>query len=202
MFFIVAFGLNEEGPPGAGHATSGGLGLIVLTPNGANLGVVATNDLYEWFQNYNRPPNHNAITIQRLGPNGAYGWIAKSDENHGGLEHRGATMHCVIGHSVKPLTTITSYYSNAGLSCGPPAPPCTTLSVKYAFETHSSASSFYPIILRVSGIKDGRPFRGNYRLVFDKSLLAYLAPNNMPDEVMPHPFIALPEPGNSRDNRD
>jgi hypothetical protein len=107
----------------------------------------ATNDLYEWFQNYNRPPNHNAITIQRLGPNGAYGWIAKSDENHGGLEYRGATVHGVIGHSVKPLTTITSYYSNAGLSCGPPAPPCTTLSVKYAFGG-TSVSRPLPLGLR------------------------------------------------------
>ena len=78
--------------------------------------------------------------------------------------------------------------------CGPEA-HCSTLSVTYAFETHSSASSFYPIVLRVSGIKNGRPFRGNYRLVFDKNSLKYLTPKNMPDEIKPDPFIALPEPG-------
>ena len=58
-----------------------------------------------------------------------------------------------------------------------------------------AVASFYPIILRVSGIREGRPFRGNYRLVFDKNSLTYLAPNNMPDEIKPYPFIALSEPG-------
>jgi hypothetical protein len=55
MLFIVAGGhqVNEEGGLANGHATRGGLGLIVLTPNGANLGVVATNDLYERFGTYN-----------------------------------------------------------------------------------------------------------------------------------------------------
>jgi len=83
MLFIVAFGqqITEDGELfeifEAGNALSGGLGLIVLTPNGANLGVVATNDLYEWFQTYNRPPQHDSITIRQLGPNGAYGWVAK-----------------------------------------------------------------------------------------------------------------------------
>ena len=76
MFFFVAFGqmLDDEGELARGHGISGGLGLIVLTQNGANLGVVATNSLYEWFQTYNRPPNHNAIAIQRLGPNGGI-WL-------------------------------------------------------------------------------------------------------------------------------
>jgi hypothetical protein len=113
------------------------------------------------------------------------------NEGHGGPDVRDASVYGVIGNSVKPLTAITSYYS----TCGQSPENCTTLSVKYAFETHSSASSFYPIILRVSGIREGHPFRGNYRLVFDKNLLTYLTPNNMPDEIKPDPFIALPEPG-------
>ena len=181
MLFIVAGGhlLDEEGEVASGHALSGGLGLIVLTPNGANLGVVATNDLYEWFGTYNRIPEHDTVTIHRLGPNETYGWIAKSGEDHSGREYRWAKVYAVIGHSVEPLTTITSYYSNAG-ACGPDSAPCTTLSVKYTFETQASASSFYPILLRVSGVTQGRPFRGNYRLVFDKNSLTYLAPRICP----------------------
>jgi hypothetical protein len=35
----------------------------------------------------------------------------------------------------------------------------------------------------VSGIYHGRPFRGNYRLVFDNSSLTYSFPKNMPDEI-------------------
>jgi hypothetical protein len=92
---------------------------------------------------------------------------------------------------VKLLTTITSYWTNAQSN---PVPP-TEVTAKIAFETNSIASSFYPILLRVSGIYRGSPFRGSYRLVFDKNSLTYLAPNNMPDEIKPDPFIALPEPG-------
>jgi hypothetical protein len=102
-----------------------------------------------------------------------------------------AAVYGVIGHSVKLLTTITSFWTNAQSN---PVPP-TEVTAKIAFETHSSEGSFYPIMLRVSGVYRGSPFRGSYRLVFDKDSLTYLAPNNMPDEVKPTPFIALPEPG-------
>jgi hypothetical protein len=50
---------------------------------------------------------------------------------------------------------------------------------------NQTTSSFYPIILRVSGVKHGRPFFGTYRLVFDKKSLTYLTPKNMPDEIKP-----------------
>ena len=197
MLFIVAGGqkLDEEGRPEEYHAAQGVFGLIVLTPNGANLDVVATNDLYEGFETYGGYPQHDAVTIHKLGPNGAYGWVAKLVDQHSGYDIRWVQVYGVIGNSVESLTAVGSYYSDEGRSgCGPEA-HCTALSVKYAFETHSSASSFYPIILRVSGIREGRPFRGNYRLVFDKNSLTYLAPNNTPDEIKPYPFIALPEPG-------
>jgi hypothetical protein len=194
MLFIVAGGqkLDEEGNPEEYHAATGVLGLIVLTPNGANLGVVATT-LHDEFESYGRYPQHDAVTIHALGPNGAYGWVAELGEQHSGYEYRWAKVYGVIGHSVEPLTTITSYYSDetgAG-AIG----PLTAISAKLAFETHSSASSFYPIKLRVSGVKQGRPFSGNYRLVFDNTSLTYLSPQNMPDEIKPEPYIVLPEPG-------
>ena len=175
MFFIVAFGLNEEGPPGAGHATSGGLGLIVLTPNGANLGVVATNDLYEGYESYGGYPQHDTVTVHKLGPNGTYGWVAKLGYQHSNEEFEWVQVYGVIGNSVKLLTIFVTHFS--GEFSG------TTLSVKYTFDTQSSASSFYPLILRVSGIQKGRPFRGNYRLVFDDKSLKYVTPKNLPDEI-------------------
>jgi hypothetical protein len=50
-------------------------------------------------------------------------------------------------------------------------------------------------MLQASGDYHGHPFRGSYRLVFDKSTLTYLSPQNMPDEIKPEPYIVLPEPG-------
>ena len=192
MLFVVAGGqtLDEEGRPLQDHAAHGVFGLIVLTPNGANLGVLATNGLYEEFANYGRYPQHDTVTVHKLGPNGKYGWVEAEYlwfSGHGGPEVRGASVYGMIGNSVKDLTTITSYYSDEGTGgCGPEVEvSCTTLSVKYTFDTHSSASSFYPLTLQVSGIQKGRPFRGNYRLVFDEKSLKYLRPENVPDEIMP-----------------
>ena len=199
MIFIVAGGhqVNEDGSLAGGHPTSGGLGLIVLTPNGANLGVVATNDLYEWFGSYNSIPQYDTVTIHRLGPNGTYGWLAKSGEDHSGVEHEWVKVYGVLGHSVEPLTTITTLFSSGEASgCGEEGQEhCGTLSVKYLFETHSSATSFYPIMLQAWGNYHGHPFRGSYHMVFDKSALTYLSPQNMPDEIKPEPYIVLPEAG-------
>jgi hypothetical protein len=92
----------------------------------------------------------------------------------------------VIGHSVERLTTITTFFSNDGI-CGTAEgqPRCTVLSVKYTFDTHSSTNLLYPIMLQASGIYHGSPFRGSYRLVFDKNSLTYLAPSNMPEDINP-----------------
>ena len=163
------------------------LGLIVLTPNGANLGVVATNDLCEGYDTYGGYPQHDAVTVHRLGPNGAYGWVARLGEDHSGYDVEWVQVYGVIGRSVALLTTVTTYFSSGEASgCGTEGQErCSTLSVKYVFETHSSASSFYPIILRVEGIDRGRPFRGSYHMVFDKTSLTYSFPKNTPDEIKP-----------------
>ena len=58
------------------------LGLIVLTPKGANLGVVATNDLYEGYENYGGYPQHDTVNVHKLGQNGTYGWVAKLGYAH------------------------------------------------------------------------------------------------------------------------
>ena len=95
MLFIVAGGhhLDEDGQPQGCHPCAGVLGLIVLTPNGANLGVVATNDLYEGYDTYGgypgryRPSSDASVTVHKLGPNGTYGWVANLGEVHSGSEH-------------------------------------------------------------------------------------------------------------------
>jgi len=184
MLFIVAGGqqLDEGGRPMEADPNLGVLGLIALTPRGANLGVVATT-LYEGFEPYGGYPQRDTVTLHRLGPNGTYGWVAKLSYFHSGTAYRWVRVCGVIGHSVTLLTAVITYFERGAASgCGT---ECSKLSAKYAFETHTSPSLFYPIILRVSGIKNGRPFRGNYRLVFDKNSLTYLAPKNLPDEIKP-----------------
>ena len=80
-------------------------------------------------------------------------------------------MYGVIGNTVKLLTTITSSCSDKSGAGAVGA--LTDISTNFLFDTHSSASSFFPILLRLSGLKAGHPFRDNYRLVFDKNSLTY-----------------------------
>ena len=107
--FIVAGGqkLDEQGEPEQYHAVNGVFGLIVLTPRGANLGVVATT-LYEEFETYGRYPQHASVTIHRLGPNGAYGRVAELGDQHSGHDIRWVGVYGVIGNSVELSTTVTS----------------------------------------------------------------------------------------------
>jgi hypothetical protein len=199
MLFVVAGGnfLGEDGQPQGSDATPGLLGLIILTPNGANLGVVGTNDLYEGYEAYGGYPQRNTVTVHKLGPNGTYGWVAKLGYAHSGYEYEWVRVYGVIGHSVERLTTITTLFTSGEASgCGEEDQErCSTLSVQYLFDTRSSATLYYPIMLQASGNYHGRRFRGSYRLVFDKNSLTYLALNTMPDEIKPDPFITLPEPG-------
>ena len=69
MLFVVAGGnyLDEDGQPQGADPSAGVLGLILLTPNGANLGVVGTNDLYEGYESYGGYPQHDTVTVHKLG---------------------------------------------------------------------------------------------------------------------------------------
>ena len=75
MLFVVAGGnfLGEDGQPQGSDPTPGIFGLIVLTPNGANLGVIGTNGLYEEYEAYGGYPQRDTVTVHKLGPNGKYG---------------------------------------------------------------------------------------------------------------------------------
>jgi hypothetical protein len=81
MLFVVAGGqqLDEEGRPSICHACPGVFGLIVLTPNGANLGVVATDDLYEGYNSYGGYPGTTPLPFTNLDQTGrTAGWHRRS----------------------------------------------------------------------------------------------------------------------------
>jgi hypothetical protein len=116
MLFVVAGGnyLDEDGQPQGADPSAGVLGLILLTPNGANLGVVGTNDLYEGYESYGGYPQHDTVTVHKLGPNGTYGWVAKLGYEHSGREDKWVQVYGVVGNFVKLLTAFVTYYSDEG----------------------------------------------------------------------------------------
>jgi hypothetical protein len=133
MLFVVAGGnlIDEDGRPHQSDPDAGVIGLIVLTPNGANLGVVGKNDLYEGYENYGRYPQYDTVTVHRLGPNGTYGWVAKLGYAHSNREYEWVQVYGVIGNSVKLLTIFVTHYSEGICQEG----GCSDLSVKYTFDT-------------------------------------------------------------------
>jgi hypothetical protein len=186
--FVVVSGqkLDESGEPEESHAAPGALGLIVLTPNGPHLGIVASNSLYEDFGHWGMAVDRTSVAIRQLGSKGSYGWVMNSSKVHFGTASDFAGIYGVIGDTVSLLTTLVTHYDDSGSgACGDERRRCTELAVNYVFEPSATQSDFYPIILRVSGIKGGRPFKGNYRLVFDKDSLKYVVPKGVPEEIAP-----------------
>ena len=112
MLFVVAGGnyLDEDGQPQGADPSLGVLGLIVLTPRGVNLGVVATT-LYEGYEPYGGYPQHDTVTVHMLGPNGTYGWVAKLAYAHSGQEYERVQVYGVVGNSVKFLTGFVTHFS-------------------------------------------------------------------------------------------
>jgi hypothetical protein len=75
ILFIVIAGqtLRDDGTPVDCHACRGVLGLIVLSENGTQFGIVAKNSFYEDFGTYGSLPPVDSFTLRELRPNGSYG---------------------------------------------------------------------------------------------------------------------------------
>jgi hypothetical protein len=185
QLFIAIGGqkLAEDGHALDCHVCTSALGFIVLGENGLTLGLVAKSNLYEDYENFGRMPKAEAFSLRELGTNGSYGWIIKSDfESKGGEYYRWLTIYGVVGDMVTSLASITSYYEDPVDCKSEGNQHCTNISVNLLFDAQSPSTTFYPLVLRASGIKQGRPFRNTYRVQFDGRSLKYLSPPNTPDD--------------------
>ena len=177
--FIVVAGqkLDDEGKPEDYHSASGVLGLLVLSEDGAQLGVVATNNLYEDFGSFGTVPPVESLTVRELGPNGSYGWVIRLNEFGMGEEFDTNVLYAVIGDTATSIGSIPAHdYQNAATYCGN---RCSNYSVELLIDSTAKNARFYPLILRASGVKSGRPFNKTYRVPFDTSSFKYLVPNEI-----------------------
>lgn len=83
--------------------------------------------------------------------------------------------------SLGSLVTHYDNSTNCGESISPGGPRCTDISGDLAIDANSRAGTFYPLVLRASGVRQGRLFEDTYRFVFDERALKYTVPQNMPD---------------------
>ena len=178
--FIVIAGqkLDDNGAPEDWHSASGVLGLIVLMQNGAQLGVVATNSLYEDFGSFGKVPPMNSFAVHELGPNESYGWIIQENEFGAGEEVDFNNLYAVFGDTIASIGSIPSrdIRENGATGCGD---QCSDYSIELLVDSTAQNATFYPLILRVSGVKEGRPFNKTYRVPFDSSSFRYLVPREI-----------------------
>jgi len=185
--FIAVGGskLDENGQLEECHACAGALGLIVLAEAGSQLGVVAKNKLFEEIGSWGSAPGPEAFSVREIGPKGSNGWLIKTAYTQGGKTSVTVDIHGVVGDGVVPLGSVITDFDNSG-DCGERGlPHCTNISGDLVIDANSRADTFYPLILRASGIRKGRAFKGTYRFVFDRHALQYTAPRNMPEELSP-----------------
>jgi hypothetical protein len=185
--FIVIDGgqLQEDGTPCDYHPCTGALGLIVLTPQGSTFGLIAKNDLYEEFGSFGTVGQSHDFAVRELGPNGRYGWIVKGEATGAGEHIESVTIYAIEGDGVVSLGSITTHFDNNAGGCDG---RCTDISGDVVIDAKSSATAdtFYPLVLRVAGVRQGRrPFKGTYRFLFDRQSFKYTTPPNMPDDIKP-----------------
>lgn len=176
--FIVIAGqkLDDDGTPQESHVSSGVLGLIVLSENGAQLDVVATNGLYEDFGSFGSVPPVTSFTIHELGPNGSYGWIIQDKEFGNGEEVDFNQLYAVIGDTITSIGSIPARFTDSEAHC---YQPCSNYSIDLLIDPTAQNARFYSLILRTSGIKDGQAFNKTYRVPFDTSSFKYLPPHEI-----------------------
>ena len=184
--FIAVGGqkLDNDGQPEACHACTGALGLIVLAEHGSQFKVVAKNDLFENFGSWGSAPGRDAFAVRELGPHGSYGCLITTEYDDTGEATVGVSVYGVLGDRVVSLDSVTTRNATADDGCSERGDRrCTDISGDLVIDANSQGGTFYPLVLRASGVRQGRPFRGTYRFAFDEHAIKYVAPKNLPDEL-------------------
>ena len=166
-------------------ACAGRLGLVILRIKGDAFYIVGQNSLHEPFGSRGNVPDEDAFSVQRLGPNDAYGWVIKSGESHGGTAYEHYTLYGIVRNRLLKLGTFPKHYDDLG-NCDADKNNTKVLCSNYEYtldlDTLSSASSFFPIILRAYGTRRGVPLNDVFTAQFDSSKEAYVLPPALPDD--------------------
>ncbi len=177
--FIVIVGqtLGDDGAPEEYHAARGIFGLIVLAENGEQLDLVAKDNLYEEIGSYGAVPPTDSFAVRELGPSGSYGWVILEDYFHSGRQIDFNHLYAIVGDTVTSIGLICSRYAENEAACV--GERCSDYSIGVLIDATARSGRFYPLILRTSGVRQGRPFNKMHRIHFDESAFQYVAPREI-----------------------
>lgn len=186
--FLVIGGsrLGDDGQPQQSHADSGVLGLIVLKQDGDALTLVASNDLHSPFGSFGSVPAEDAFAIREIGPDETHGWVATDGWMGQGHMITSATIFAPVGDKVVSIGNIPDHYDNSG-NCengkviGSDT-PCTDYSAELIFDSADKASRFFPVIVKVTGSREGVPIDKAFTTRFDPGSFTYSKIEGLPEE--------------------
>lgn len=178
--------LGEDGQPQEAHVDSGMLGLIVLRQDGGLLRLVAKNDLHTPFGSFGNVPSEDAFAVREIGPNETYGWVATDGWMGQGHMLTSATIFAPVGDKIITIGNIPDHYDNSG-NCEDgkvigSEVACTDYSSELIFDSADSSARFYPIIVKVTGTREGVTIDQAFTTKFDPGKFAYPKIEGMPEE--------------------
>jgi hypothetical protein len=186
--FLVIGGsrIGDDGELQQSHADSGRLGLVVLAETGRNLDLVARNDLKSPFGTFGALPAEDAFAVREIGPNETYGWVAEDGWMGQGVVITYNRIFAPVGDKVVQVGDLPSHYDNSG-NCEEGKvigsdTPCTDYSGELLFDSAASASRFYPIILKVTGSREGVVIDRAFTTEFDPGTFSYRKIEGLPEE--------------------
>lgn len=186
--FLVIGGtvLGDDGAPRQSHADAGALGLIILKTDGPSLELVAKNDLHSAFGTFGALPADDQFELRRIGPDDSYGWLATSGWMGQGHNITSATIFAARGEDIVSLGDIPNHYDNQG-NCDngktiDDGKPCTDYSAELSFDASDNGSRFYPVIMKVTGSREGVTLDQTFKTTFDEQSFTYKPIKGLPEE--------------------
>lgn len=186
--FLVVGGtvLGDDGQPMEAHVDAGALGLIVLKADGGRLSLVARNDLHEAFGTFGAVPAEDQFELREIGPDETYGWVATSGWMGQGHVITSASIFALRGDQVVSIGDIPNHYDNSG-NCENgktigDGEPCTDYSATVSFDTSDKSAPFYPVVMKITGNRQGVVLDQSFTAKFDAAQHKYPAIEGLPEE--------------------
>lgn len=178
--------LGEDGQPMQAHVDSGALGLVVLRQSGDSLTLVAKNDLHVAFGTFGAVPPEDAFALRAIGPDEAYGWVATEGWSGQGHVITSATIFAVVGDRVVSIGKIPNHYDNSG-NCEDGKvmgtdTACTDYSAEILFDSDDRSGRYFPVIMKVTGIREGSTLDQTFTTTFDPGKFSYAPIDGLPEE--------------------
>jgi hypothetical protein len=181
--FYVAMGgyaVTPEGGRADCHACHGKLGLVILSPKGNRLALVARNSLAVDSGSWGQVPPEEFFRVVELGKDN-HGWLMEFYYTGQGYTEGGVSVFGAIGDRVVDLGFISTHSDNAG-TCGDGLGACYTHSYELLAGAGGSEAQFGDLVARkVESTNPEAP--GTVRVEFSEDELKYVTPQALSDAL-------------------